>query len=53
MASDVVIKARTSKRLRDRFARVARDNGRTISEELRRIMERHIADHDAPKEGRP
>lgn len=51
--ADVVTKTRTTKKLRDSFARVARDNGRSIAEELRRVMQRHVDEHDAPKGGRP
>ena len=44
----VLVGTRVSQEMRDDFAEIARANSRSISGELRVLIERHVADH---KEG--
>lgn len=55
MAGDVTVKTRTTRKLATAFARVARLNGRSTAEELRRVMQSHVDSAiDATQErGRP
>lgn len=45
----VVVRGRTSKRLADRLARVAKRNRRTIAEELRIAIESHVAQEESKR----
>ena len=49
--SPATIRTRTTRKLASAFARVARDNGRSVAEELRRIVQEHVAEHDANRKG--
>lgn len=47
----VTVRTRTTRRLAGSFARAAEREGRSVAEQLRRLMEQFVRDHDAPKEG--
>lgn len=49
MSAEVIVKARTTKRLRDAFYRVAKANGRSVEEELRRVIQRHVDEQAATR----
>ena len=46
----VIVKTYTTKKQRDAFERVARHNGRSIAEELRRAIQAHVDAHDPKSE---
>lgn len=47
----VTVRTRTTRKLAGSFARAAEREGRSVAEQLRRLMEQFVRDHDAPKEG--
>jgi len=49
----VTLKTRIGATMAGRFAALARRNERSVSAELRVAIAGHLANHDAPKEGRP